>query len=233
MRRRMNSNLQECLYAKMDYAAARRKMAENQIRTNRITDPLVVAALSELPREDFLPDSLKGIAYVDEDIPLGGGRVLMEPLVTALILEFAEISPTDIVLEVGCGVGYTAAAAARLASAVFALESDPGLAQCARDVLDLLDFATVSVVEGPLTAGSPAHAPYDVILFGGSIPHVPEAILDQLAEGGRLVAVISQDAGLGKGTVFLKTGGAVSRRVVFDAAVPVLSEFIPAPTFRF
>jgi Protein-L-isoaspartate carboxylmethyltransferase len=226
-------NLPDCLPKKMDYAAARRTMVENQIRTNRVTDPLVVTALSELPREDFLPESLKGIAYVDEDIPLGGGRALIEPLAAALILEAAEISPTDIVLEVGCGVGYTAAAASRLASAVFALESDPGLADRARQVLDSLDLATVSVVEGPLTAGYAEQAPYDVILFGGSIPQVPQTILDQLAEGGRLVAIISQEAGLGKGTVFLKTGGIVSQRVVFDAAVPPLSEFVPAPTFRF
>lgn len=217
----------------MDYAAVRRKMVENQIRTNRVNDPLVVDALGDLPREAFLPEGLRGIAYVDEDIPVGGGRVLMEPLAAALILQAAEIAPSDVALEVGCGVGYSAAAAARLASTVFALESDPALASRARETLAALDVLTVSVVEGPLLAGYPAQAPYDVIIFGGSVPQVPTAILDQLAEGGRLVAVIAGASGLGKGTIFLKTNGVVSQRVAFDAAIPLLSEFIPAPTFRF
>lgn len=217
----------------MDYAAARRKMVENQVRPNRVTDPLIVAALSELPRETFLPEALRGIAYVDEDIPLGGGRVLIKPMAASLIVQAADIAPSDVVLDVGCGVGYTAAVASRLASTVFALESDPTLAAAAREVLASLDCATVSVVEGPLSAGYPTQAPFDVILLGGAVLQVPEALLGQLAEGGRLVAVIAGQAGVGKGTIFLKTGGIVSRREAFDVAIPVLSEFVPAPTFRF
>lgn len=217
----------------MDYVTARRTMMENQIRTNRITDPLVIAALNELPREAFLPEALRGIAYVDEDIPIGGGRVLMEPLTIALLLQTAEITTTDVVLDVGAGVGYTAAAAARMASTVIALESDADLAARAREILAALDLPTVSVVEGALPAGYPIHAPYDVILFGGAIPAVPDAIFGQLAEGGRLVAVIGGEKAMGKGTVFMKTGGIVSPRVVFDAGIPVLLEFIPTPTFQF
>lgn len=227
------SLLAERAKSKMDYAAVRRKMVENQIRTNRVNDPLVVEALADLPREMFLPEPLRGIAYVDEDIPVGGGRVLMEPLAGALILQAAEITPSDVVLEVGCGVGYNAAVAARLASTVFALESDPRLAARARETLAALDVLTVSVVEGALPLGHPAQAPYDVIIFGGAVPEVPDAILAQLAEGGRLVAVIAGASGRGKGTIFLKTNGVISRRVAFDAAVPLLHEFIPAPTFRF
>ncbi|NJO54995.1 MAG: protein-L-isoaspartate O-methyltransferase [Rhodospirillales bacterium] len=217
----------------MDFAAARRKMVENQIRTNRVTDPLVIAALSDLPRELFVPERLRGIAYVDEDIPLGDGRVLMEPLVTALILQAAEITATDVVLDVGCGTGYIAAAAAQMASAVIALESIERLAASARDTLEALDVATVSVVDGPLTAGYAEHAPYDVILFGGAVSKVPAAIMEQLAEGGRLVAVVADEIGLGKGTVFLRTGGIISQRAAFDSAVPLLSEFVPSPTFQF
>lgn len=223
----------ERLQSNMDYAAARRKMVENQVRPNRVTDPLVVAALSELPREAFLPEALRGIAYVDEDIPLGGGRVLIKPMAAALIVQAADIAPSDVVLDVGCAVGYTAAVASRMASTVFALESDPSLAESARQVLASLDCATVSVVEGPLNAGYPAQAPFDAILFDGAVPQVPDALFDQLAEGGRLVAVISGQTGIGKGTIFLKTGGVVARREAFDVAIPVLSEFVPAPTFRF
>lgn len=218
----------------MDYAAARFKMVENQVRTNRVTDPLVIAALNELPREMFLPDSLRGVAYVDENIALGGGRFFMEPLATALMLQAAEIEATDKVLEVGCASGYTAAAAARVGSVVIALEEDPKLADQARQILTELGVLNVSVVEGPLVEGYPPQQPYDVILFGGAVPEVPPVILDQVAEGGRLVAIVADDQGqLGRGTVFYKIAGSISRRVAFDSALPMLPAFAPTPTFQF
>ncbi len=217
----------------MDYAAARRTMVENQIRTNRVTDPLVIAALSELPREQFVPETLRGVAYIDEDLPLGNGRVMLEPLVSALLLQTAQILPTDLVLEIGCGVGYLSAAIAQMASAVVALESDPSLAKRASEILSQLGCNTVTVVEGPLREGYPSQAPYDVILFGGAVSAIPPAITAQLAEGGRMVAVIQQTRGIGRGTLFLKTGGVVSGRPVFDAAVPFLPGFQPQPTFQF
>ena len=217
----------------MDYAAARFKMVENQVRTNRVTDPLVIAALNELPRETFLPEPLRGIAYVDEDIPLGDGRFLMEPLATALMLQTAEIEAGDKILDIACGTGYTAAAAARIGHSVVALEDDPKLAERARQIVTQLGLSTVTVDEGPLIQGYPPQAPYDVILFGGAVAEVPWAILEQLAEGGRLVAIIAGEHGLGRGTVFYKIGGSVSRRVAFDSSVPVLQAFAPAPKFQF
>jgi protein-L-isoaspartate(D-aspartate) O-methyltransferase len=217
----------------MDYSAARRTMVENQVRTNRVTDPLVIAALAELPREAFLPEPLRGIANNDEDIPLGGGRFLMEPLPAALLMQSAEINIGDLVLIVGSGPGYEAAAVARVAGAVVALESDPALAARARDVLAELGITTVSVVEGPLAAGHPEQAPYDVILFAGAVAEVPAAIIAQLAEGGRLMAIIHGEHGLGRGTLFLKAGGSVSRRVVFDGSVKLLPDFAPVAGFRF
>src|SRR5512143_4376635 len=150
----------------MDYAAARYKMVQNQIRTNRVTNPLIIAAVSELPREQFVPDGLRGIAYVDEDVPLGGGRYLIKPLVTALLLQAAEIDADDIVLEVGCGTGYCSAIIAGLASTLVALESDPDLAGRAAGTLAELGLNTASVIVGPLREGWPAQAPYDVIVFG-------------------------------------------------------------------
>jgi protein-L-isoaspartate(D-aspartate) O-methyltransferase len=217
----------------MDYAAARYKMVENQIRTNRVTDPLVVAAMSELPREAFVPEPLQGVAYVDEDIPLGGGRWLMEPLTTALLLQTAEIGPEDVVLDVGCGTGYASAAMARMASAVVALESDPGLAAHANAALAEFGLETVAVVEGPLQAGYPRQAPYDVIFFGGGIEEISPAITNQLADGGRMVAVVYDKRGVGKGTLFIRVGDVVSRRGVFQAATPVLPGFERESTFEF
>ena len=217
----------------MDYAAARYKMVQNQIRTNRVTDPLIIAAMSELPREQFVPGPLRGIAYVDEDVPLHGSRYLIKPLVTALLLQAAEIDADDTALEVGCGTGYSSAIIAGLASTVVALESDPDLAARAAGTLAELGLNTASVVVGPLREGWPAQAPYDVIVFGGAVSSIPAATIEQLAEGGRMVAIIAADKGIGCGTLFLRLGGTVSRRPLFDASIPLLPDFAPEPTFRF
>ena len=189
--------------------------------------------MSELPREQFLPESLRGIAYADEDIPLGGGRYLITSLTTALLLQAAAIDADDVTLDVGCGVGYTSAIMARLASTVVALECDPGLATRATQALDALGAATASVAVGPLPEGYPSQAPYDVIVFSGGVAAVPNAICEQLAEGGRMVAVVEGDKGIGRGTLFLRRGGSISRRPLFDAAAPLLPGFAPEPTFRF
>jgi protein-L-isoaspartate(D-aspartate) O-methyltransferase len=217
----------------MDYAAARYTMIQNQIRANRVIDPQIIAAMSELPRERFAPESARGIAYVDEDIRLDGGRYLIEPLTTALLLQAAEINADDVVLDVGCGTGYTSAISARMASAVVALESDPELAARAGATLTDLGIETATVVVGRLREGWPAQAPYDVIVFSGAVSAVPPAIMEQLAEGGRMVVVIAGEKGIGCGTLFLRQGGTVSGRPMFDAAIPLLPEFAPEPTFRF
>jgi protein-L-isoaspartate(D-aspartate) O-methyltransferase len=217
----------------MDYTAARYKMVENQIRTNRVTDPLVVAAMNELPREAFVPEALQGVAYVDEDIPLGRGRSLMEPLTTALMLQAAEIGPEDVVLDIGCGTGYASAAMARMASAVVALENDSDLAAHAVSALADLGLDTVAVVDGSLQSGYPRQAPYDVIFFGGGVEEIPSVITDQLADGGRMVAVVYDKRGVGKGTLFVRVGDVVSRRELFDASTPMLPGFERETTFEF
>lgn len=217
----------------MDYAARRHSMVENQIRTNRVTDPLVIEAMDAIPREAFVPDELKGIAYLDEDIPIGGGRYLMEPLVIARLLQAAEIKPEDVILDIGCGTGYVSAVMARMASVVVALESDSGLAARANSTLTTLGLDTVAVVEGPLRDGYVRQAPYDVIFFGGAVVKAPGAIVEQLEEGGRMVAVVTGDQGIGAGTLFLKVGGVVSRREVFNAATPFLPGFEPVKEFTF
>jgi protein-L-isoaspartate(D-aspartate) O-methyltransferase len=217
----------------MDYAAARRRMVENQLRTNQITDPVLIQAMLELPREAFLPARLKGIAYVDEDIPLGKGRHLMEPLVLARLLQVARVRPTDAVLAIGCDCGYGPAVMARLASSVVALDSDPSFVADATRTLSDLGVDNVAVVEGPLPAGYPRGAPFDLIVFGGAVAEVPDTVTGQLAEGGRLVAVVGGFGGLGKGTLFARTHGVLSRREVFEAAMPVLPGFAPEPRFEF
>jgi protein-L-isoaspartate(D-aspartate) O-methyltransferase len=217
----------------MDFAAARYQMIQQQLRTNRVTDPLIIEAMGELERERFLPEPLRGIAYIDEDIPLEGGRFLIEPLAAARLLQAAAIDADDVVLDVGCGPGYLSAIIARMASAVVALESNATLAEQAAAALTELGLDTVTVVTGPLRDGWPEQAPYDVIVFGGAVAEVPEAILRQLADDGRLVAVVAGERGLGRGTLFLRRGESVSRRPLFDSSIRMLPEFTPQPTFRF
>src|SRR5579863_517402 len=223
----------------IDYAAARLNMVEGQLRTNKVTDAAVLDAFLAIPRERFVPPTLRGIAYVDDDIPLGGERSLIEPLVLARLLQLAAIAPSEKILEIGCGTGYATALLAHMAATVTALESDASLAARARALLRELRYAGASVVEGKLAAGWRAGAPYDVILIsGGAVGAVPPAITDELAEGGRLVAVMLGESGaarvgMGEAVLMTRAEGALSSRPVFDAAVPLLPGFELAPSFVF
>ena len=217
----------------IDYSAARLNMVEGQLRTNEVTDPALLAAFLAVPRERFVPEALHGAAYVDDDLPLGGGRWLMEPLILARLIQMSAVGPEDRALLVGADTGYGAAVLARVAGSVVALESDPRLAATARGLLSELGYRNVSVIEGPLENGHAGGAPYDAILFGGGIAGVPQALQDQLAEGGRIAAVVKSGAGLGQATTMTRVGRALSRRAVFDAATPMLPSFVPQPSFVF
>lgn len=219
----------------MDYAAARHNMVENQIRTNRVRDPLVLDAMNAVPRELFVPKQMRGIAYIDEDVDLGNGRYLMEPLVLARLLQLAETRPEDVALVVGCGTGYSAGVLARLVSTVVALESDGDLATRASGLLAELGADNVAVVTGPLSDGYPTQAPYDLIVIDGGVQEIPNALCNQLADNGRLVTVVmdGQPGSMGRGTLVSRLGGGFSRRVGFDAASPILPGFTKAPGFIF
>jgi protein-L-isoaspartate(D-aspartate) O-methyltransferase len=216
----------------MDYNAARHNMVESQIRPNRVTDPLVMSAMAEVPREAFLPKALRGVAYVDEDISLGNGRHLMEPLVLARLLQGAEIEPSDVVLVIGCATGYCSAVLARMANTVVALESDPSLAEAATATLGEQGIDTVAFVEGALRDGYAKQGPYDVIFFCGAVPEIPPTIRDQLSEGGRMVAVISEGP-MGKAVLVTRRDGLFSSLEKFDAAIPMLPGFETEPSFVF
>ncbi len=213
--------------------AARSAMIESQLRPNKVTDERVIGAFAATRRELFVPAQLRAIAYVDEDLPLGGGRCLLEPMVAARLLQAAMIGRGDTVLLVGAGSGYEAALMAVLARNVVALEEDAELARRARAALVEHGISAVNVVEGPLAEGYAARSPYDAILFGGAVAEVPAKITAQLAEGGRLVAVIRANAGVGRATVVTRAGGVVAQRVIFDAAIPFLPGFAPKPVFAF
>jgi protein-L-isoaspartate(D-aspartate) O-methyltransferase len=217
----------------VNHALARRKMVENQLRANRVTEEVLVEALSELPRERFVPRALAGIAYVDEDLAVAPGRYLLEPMVLGRLVQALEIAPGEMVLDLACATGYSTAVLARLGGTVVAVEPDAGLAQLANDTLNALSVDNAVVVTGPLDQGYAKQAPYDAVLLNGAVAVVPPALFDQLAEGGRLVAVIKDRPGLGRATLFRKQGGLMGHRVLFDAGTPLLPGFARAPGFVF
>ncbi|MCZ6719919.1 MAG: protein-L-isoaspartate O-methyltransferase [Alphaproteobacteria bacterium] len=216
-----------------DFSVLRHNMVESQLRTNEVAEPRLIDAIEQTPRELFVPERYKGVAYVDEDLEIAPGRYLMEPMVLARLLQAAALSPDDVVLDVGCGTGYGAALLGRLAGSVVALESDHALAQRADALLSELGVDNVAVIETELRRGYPKQAPYDVILFEGSIPEIEAAITDQLSEGGRLLAVRRPPGEVGRATLALRAHGGVSRRALFDAAVPPLPGFEPGRAFVF
>ena len=216
----------------MDYAAARHAMVESQIRTNRVTHPGLVAALEAIPRELFVPARLRGIAYVDEALPLGDGRYLMEPLAFALLAQMAEIGPKDVVLDIGCATGYSAAVLAKLAGTVVAVEEQPDFVREANRLLPELTADNTAVIEGRLVEGCPRQGPYDAIVIEGGVGEIPDAIIEQLGPSGRLACIVS-GSGRGKGTLVPRYGSTINRRVVFDAGTPLLPGFERRPTFAF
>jgi protein-L-isoaspartate(D-aspartate) O-methyltransferase len=208
-----------------DYAAARLNMVETQVRPNGVTDRRIVAAMEQIPRELFVPEGRRAVAYMDEDVPLmpantaDGPRALIEVMAFARMLQHAAIKPADKVLIVGAATGYGAAVVAMLAQHVTALESDPGLAAAARH--NLTSSEHVKVVEGPLAGGFAAGQPFDVILVEGRVEDVPQAWFDQLAEGGRLVAVVGE-AAMAQAVVYTRSGTTIAERMAFDASVAAL-----------
>jgi protein-L-isoaspartate(D-aspartate) O-methyltransferase len=218
--------------------AARLNMVEGQLRTNKVTDEAVLDGFLTTPRGRFVPSNLRGIAYVDDDIPLGNGRFLVEPLVLARLLQLAEIGKDDKVLEIGCASGYATAVLAKIAASVVAVESDPQLAAAARANLQALGIGNVQLQEAAMTAGWRAGAPYNVILINGAVGEIPASISEQLAEGGRLVTVTEGSAGpvearCGSAVLMKRAEGKLSNRPAFDATVEMLPGFARRPAFVF
>lgn len=216
----------------MDYAAARANMVDRQLRPNRIDDPRVLAAMGEVPREAFVPRGLRGVAYSDEDLDFGDGRRLVEPLALAKMLQAANVRPEDTALVLGCDTGYCAAVLSRLASTVFLLAEAGSDAEALDRKLTDLGYDNIVVRAGDPRRGLPDLAPFDVILLAGAVLEEPSHLLDQLADGGRLVAVVMQGFA-GKVTLWERFGDAVGAVTPFDAAIPPLPALVPAPRFVF
>jgi protein-L-isoaspartate(D-aspartate) O-methyltransferase len=226
------------------YEAQRMTMVESQLRPNEVTDTGLLAAMRGLPRERFVPEAMQGLAYMDDEIEVlrardaRPARFLLSPMVQARLIQLAEITPQDSVLDVGCATGYSTAILAQLAARVVGVESDPDLAARARENLKSLGLANIDIVTGSLAeppAGQAADPGYDVIVVEGSVPEVPEALLAGLKEGGRLVTVLTRAPNMrqGKAYLFVRVDGEARGVAQFDAGASPLPGFAPAPAFTF
>lgn len=215
------------------YATMRAAMIDSQLRPTGVSDPRVLAAFASVPRELFVPERLRGHAYLDSDIELEGGRGLMEPLVFGNLLMRAALDPQDRVLLIGLGGGYEAAVIARLSAEVIAVESVPMLVAHAMEALAEARIGNVSVISGPLTEGDPDHAPYDVLFLNGAAELLPPGLVDQLAEGGRFAGVLRDGMGVTRAAGGRKVAGILSTQAFFDASVAPLRGFERPRGFRF
>lgn len=205
-------------------------MVDGQVRTTDVTSLPLLDAMLSVPREEFVPSLRRSLAYIDEDLEIAPGRFIMEPSPFARLVQLAGIRPSDFVLDIGAGMGYSSAVLSKLAGAVVALEEEDVLAEKAQSTLSSLGYDTVAVVNGPLANGYADQAPYDAIVIEGAVDHVPQVILDQLKDGGRLVAVVGR-GNAGIASLFVRHGQSVSSRRAFNAAVRPLPGFHNAPVF--
>lgn len=226
-----------------DYQLQRLNMVESQVRPSDVTDQRILRAMLEMPREKFVPPALASMAYMDEAVPArasaarGEGRFLLAPRVFAKLVNLADIGPDCAVLDVGCASGYSTAVLARIARRVVGLECDEDLVQQAGRLLAEMNISNAKVVKGSLAAGVPAEGPFDAIMLNGAVPSVPKALLDQLGEGGRLVAIVAEqrdsapagEPAVCRAQIWRRSRGVFDSRPAFDAWGPPLPGFaVPA-----
>ena len=205
-------------------------MVDTQVRPSDVTKFPIIEAMLHVPREHYLPAAQREVAYIGENIDLGGGRVALDPRTLAKLLDALDIQPTDAVMDLGCGLGYSTAVLARLAKSVTGIESDTGRAAQAQSNLAEAAVTNATVIAGPLTAGAQNSGPFDVIILQGAAVQVPAQILAQLKDGGRIGAIFAEGA-LGVVRIGHKSGSHVDWRFAFNAGAPVLAGFEAATGF--
>ncbi len=215
-----------------DFAKARDHMVESQIRTNDVTEPAILKAFRTTARERFVPKAKMALAYGDAHIEMDEGRVMLRPRDFAKLVDAADIRPTDVVLDIACGRGYSTAIMARLADTVVGLETTEEAVNRATDLLVGADISNAAIVQGDFKVGASEHGPFDVIFINGAVSEIPKAWISQLANKGRLVCIM-QKGPMGHATVYTKSGNAIGERVEFDASAPYLPGFAPKPSFVF
>ncbi|TMM55178.1 protein-L-isoaspartate O-methyltransferase family protein [Sulfitobacter sabulilitoris] len=214
-----------------DFAARRTMMVDTQVRPSDVTKFPIIDAMLSVPREDFVPAAKREAAYMGENLDLGGGRVLLEPRTLSKMLDALAITNSELVLDVGAAMGYSSAVIAHMAEAVVAVEDDEAMAKEAQEALTGAGIDNVVVHVGPLTEGADQHGPYDVIIVEGGVQQVPDALIDQLKDGGRMACLFMEGA-LGAVRIGYKDDGHVSWRFSFNAGAPVLKGFEKQKAFQ-
>lgn len=207
-----------------DYTALRTTMVDTQVRPSDVTKFTVIEAMLSVPREAFVPRDKRDAAYVGEHVDLGGGRVVLDPRVLAKMLDAADVQKDELVLDIGSGLGYSAAVIARMAEAVVAVEDDADQVAEAQTILSEQGADNVVMHEGPLAEGAADHGPYDVIILQGAVEFLPDALTAQLKEGGRIVS-LERDGALGTVRIGYLLNGVLNWRFAFNANAPILPGF--------
>jgi protein-L-isoaspartate(D-aspartate) O-methyltransferase len=207
-----------------DFATRRTMMVDTQVRPSDVTKYPIIAAMLSVPREAFVPAQMREAAYAGEHVTLGNGRVVLDPRTLAKMLDALDIQGTETVLDIGCGLGYSSAIIARVADAVVAVEEDEALATEAQRALSAQGVDNAAVNHGKLAAGAPKAGPYDVIVLQGAAEVIPDSLVSQLKEGGRIGALF-MEGNLGVARVGYKIDGRITWRQVFNASAPVLPGF--------
>lgn len=207
-----------------DYATRRTMMVDTQVRPSDVTKFPIIDAMLAVPRESFVPDAKREAAYVGENLDIGGGRVLLEPRTLAKMIDALDIQPGHVVLDIACGLGYSTAVLAKMCDFVVAIEDDEARMEEAQSILSQHGVDNAAVMFGPLAEGAAKSGPYDVIILQGAVEQVPDALLAQLREGGRIAAVFSEGT-LGVVRIGYKIDGAINWRFSFNASAPVLNGF--------
>ena len=213
-----------------DYAARRTMMVDTQIRPSDVTKFPIIDAMLAVPREAFVPDAKREAAYVGENLDIGDGRVMLEARTLAKMIDALDIQPAHVVLDIACGFGYSTAVLARMCDFVVAVEDDEARAQEAQSTLSEQGVDNAAVMHGVLAEGAAKSGPYDIIILQGAVEQVPETLLDQLRDGGRIAAVFSEGT-LGVVRIGHKIDGALNWRFSFNASAPVLAGFENTITF--
>ena len=207
-----------------NFAMRRTKMVDTQVRPSDVTKFPILDAMLSVPREDYVPDSKREAAYMGENVDLGGGRVMLEPRTLAKMLDAVDIQADELVLDLGCGLGYSSAVIARMADFVVAVEEDEAMAAEAQSTLSEHGVDNVAVIAGPLTAGNAKNGPYDVIMIQGAVEAVPDVLTDQLKDGGRMTCIFAEGM-LGTVKIGYKIDGAMVWRHGFSAGAPLIAGF--------
>lgn len=207
-----------------DFATRRTMMVDTQVRPSDVTKFPIIDAMLAVPREVYVPAAKREAAYIGENVDLGNGRVMLDPRTFAKMLDTLDVQPDEVVLDLGCGLGYSSAVLARLADAVVAVEEDAEMAGEAQATLSAEGVDNAAVIAGALTEGGPKHGPYDAIVVEGAVEHLPDGLAAQLKDGGRIIAIFMEGP-LGVCRIGYKLDGDITWRFAFNASAPVMPGF--------